>query len=171
MPLTTLRNTRAAALCGALLLGALLPSLALANASSEVETRNKQAVSEAFDRWAAGGNTFFRDILAPDVVWTIKGSGPSAGTHRGVDAFVSQAVQPFAVRLSEPVRPVSKQVWADGEHVIIQWDGTGVASDGQPYRNSYAWIFRMRDGKAYEVAAYLDLPAYDDVLQRIPDPA
>jgi ketosteroid isomerase-like protein len=29
----------------------------------------------------------------------------------------------------------------------------------------------MRDGKAYEVSAYLDLPAYDDVLQRIPDPA
>ena len=62
MPLTTLRNTRATALCGALLLGALLPSLALAN--GEVEARNKQAVSEAFDRWAAGGNTFFRDILS-----------------------------------------------------------------------------------------------------------
>lgn len=171
MRTTTLRNTRVAALYGALLLGALLPGLAQADANAAVEARNKQAVSEAFDRWAAGGNTFFRDILTPDVVWTIKGSGPSAGTHRGVDAFVGNAVQPFAARLSEPVRPVSKQVWADGDHVIIQWDGTGVARDGQPYRNSYAWIFRMRDGKAYEVSAYLDLPAYDDVLQRIPGPA
>lgn len=171
MRTTTLRNTRAAALYGALLLGALLPGLAQADANAAVEARNKQAVSQAFDRWAAGGNTFFGDILTPDVVWTIKGSGPSAGTHRGVDAFVGKAVQPFAARLSEPVRPVSKQVWADGDHVIIQWDGTGVARDGQPYRNSYAWIFRMRDGKAYEVSAYLDLTAYDDVLQRIPDPA
>ncbi|MER0040432.1 MULTISPECIES: nuclear transport factor 2 family protein [unclassified Pseudomonas] len=171
MRTTTLHNTRAAALYGALLLGALLPGLAQADANADVEARNKQAVSQAFERWAAGGTTFFSDILAPDVVWTIKGSGPSAGTHRGVDAFVGEAVRPFAARLSEPVRPVSKQVWADGDHVIIQWDGTGMARDGQPYRNSYAWIFRMRDGKAYEVSAYLDLPAYDDVLQRIPDPA
>lgn len=171
MRTTTLHNTRAAALYGALSLGALLPGLAQADANADVEARNKQAVSQAFERWAAGGTTFFSDILAPDVVWTIKGSGPSAGTHRGVDAFVGEAVRPFAARLSEPVRPVSKQVWADGDHVIIQWDGTGMARDGQPYRNSYAWIFRMRDGKAYEVSAYLDLPAYDDVLQRIPDPA
>jgi ketosteroid isomerase-like protein len=171
MRITTLRNTRAAALCGALLFGALLPSLGQANASSEIEARNKQAVSQAFERWAAGGTTFFSDILTPDVVWTIKGSGPSAGVYRGVDAFVAEAVRPFVARLSTPVRPVSKQVWADGDHVIIQWDGTGMARDGQPYRNSYAWIFRMRDGKAYEVSAYLDLPAYDDVLQRIPDPA
>ncbi|CAH0295919.1 hypothetical protein SRABI70_04201 [Pseudomonas sp. Bi70] len=171
MRTTTLHNTRAAALYGALLLGALLPGLAQADANADVEARNKQAVSQAFERWAAGGTTFFSDILAPDVVWTIKGSGPSAGTHRGVDAFVGEAVRPFAARLSEPVRPVSKQIWADGDHVIIQWDGTGMARDGQPYRNSYAWIFRMRDGKAYEVSAYLDLPAYDDVLQRIPDPA
>lgn len=169
MRIATLRNTRAAGLCGALLFGALMPALAQADAN--VEARNKQAVSQAFESWAAGGTTFFSDILTPDVLWTIKGSGPSAGVHRGVDAFVAGAVQPFAARLSTPVRPVSKQLWADGDHVIIQWDGTGMARDGQPYRNSYAWIFRMRDGKAYEVSAYLDLPAYDDVLQRIPDPA
>lgn len=169
MRIATLRNTRAAGLCGALLFGALVPGLAQADAN--IEARNKQAVSQAFERWAAGGTTFFSDILTPDVLWTIKGSGPSAGVYRGVDAFVAGAVQPFAARLSTPVRPVSKQVWADGDHVIIQWDGAGMARDGQPYRNSYAWIFRMRDGKAYEVSAYLDLPAYDDVLQRIPDPA
>ena len=170
MRIPTLGVTRAATLAGALLLGALLPGPALANASSDVEARNKQAVTEAFDRWAAGGTTFFRDILMPDVVWTIKGSGPSAGVYHGLDSFVSEAVQPFVSRLSTPVRPVSKQIWADGDHVIIQWDGAGVARDGQPYRNSYAWIFHMREGKAFEVTAYLDLPAYDDVLQRIPAP-
>ncbi len=171
MRIPTLRITRAATLSGALILGALLPDLAPANASSDVEARNKRAVTEAFDRWAAGGTTFFRDILMPDVVWTIKGSGPSAGVHHGLDAFVSDAVQPFAARLSTPVRPVGRQIWADGDYVIIQWDGAGVARDGQPYRNSYAWIFHMRDGKAFEVSAYLDLPAYDDVMRRIPAPA
>jgi len=141
---------------------------ASANSMMAVEARNKQHVTEAFDRWAAGGTTFFSDILTPDVVWTIKGSGPSAGEYRGVDAFVEQAVRPFVSRLSSPVRPVRKQIWADGDHVIIQWDGVGTARDGQAYRNSYAWIFHMRDGKAFEATAFLDLAPYDDVLRRIP---
>ena len=38
----------------------------------------------------------------------------------------------------------SRQIWADGEHVIIQWTGNAVARDGGPYHNDYVWIFRMR---------------------------
>ncbi|UII69834.1 nuclear transport factor 2 family protein [Pseudomonas sp. HN11] len=140
-----------------------------ARADTQVENHNKQRVTEAFERWRGGGSTFFSDMLTPDVIWTIKGSGPSAGVYRGVDAFVAGAVKPFVSRLSSPVRPVSQQVWADGDHVIIQWEGAGVARDGQAYRNSYAWIFHMRDGKAFEVTAFLDLVPYDDVLRRIPE--
>ncbi|MEX3776617.1 nuclear transport factor 2 family protein [Pseudomonas sp. MYb118] len=141
---------------------------ASADSTMDIEARNKQRVSEAFDRWAAGGTTFFSDMLTPDIVWTIKGSSPSAGVYRGIDAFVAQAVQPFVSRLSSPVRPVRKQVWADGDHVIIQWEGVATARDGQAYHNSYAWIFHMRDGKAFEATAFLDLAPYEDVLRRVP---
>ncbi|GAB7532743.1 hypothetical protein PS3A_51590 [Pseudomonas sp. 3A(2025)] len=148
----------------------LLSGVVQAASASDTASRNKQTVSEAFDRWAAGGNTFFNDVLAPDVIWTIKGSGPSAGVFKGRELFVEQAVRPFVSRLSSPVRPVSKQLWADGDHVLIQWDGAGVARDGQAYDNSYAWILHMREGKAVEVTAFLDLVPYDDVLRRIPAP-
>jgi ketosteroid isomerase-like protein len=169
---TTFRTTRAACLAVMLVLSsALLPDVASAASQPDVEARNKEIVTEAFDRWAAGGTTFFSDMLTPDVIWTIKGSGPGAGVFQGVDAFVEQAVRPFVSRLSTPVRPVSKQVWADGDHVIIQWDGAAIARDGQPYNNSYAWIFTMRNGKAVEVTAFLDLEPYNDVLRRVPAPA
>ena len=36
--------------------------------------------------------------------------------------------------------------------------------DGQTYRNSYAWFFRMRDRKVMRAAAFLDLPTYDAAL-------
>ena len=134
------------------------------------EDTNKQVVAEAFHRWAAGGTSFFNDVLAENVVWRIKGSSPSAGEFRGRQAFLEQAVRPFATRLSTFVRPTSVRVWADGDHVIAQWDGSGVARDGKGYSNSYAWIFRMHDGKATEVTAFLDLVPYDDVLRRIPAP-
>lgn len=163
------RNTRCAVLA-VMLLGAsgLFPVAASTAAQQNNEAHNRALVSQAFDRWAAGGSAFFSEMLAPDVVWTIKGSGPSAGVHRGREAFVEEAVRPFVSRLSTPVRPTSRQVWADGDHVIIQWNGAGVARDGQAYENSYVWIFHMRDGKAVEVTAFLDLAPYDDVLRRIP---
>jgi len=50
-------------------------------------------------------------------------------------------------------------------NVIIYWDGETTTSDGKPYRNSYVWIFKMRDGRAAQVTEFLDLVAYDDVVQ------
>lgn len=141
-----------------------------AERTSAESQRNKEIVAAAFDRWAAGEAGFFNEMLGPDVVWTIEGSGPSAGTYRGRDNFIARAVRPFVSRLSVPVRPVSKRIWADGDHVIINWTGEGVARDGRPYSNRYVWIFRMAGGKAVEVKAFLDLTAYDDVLRRIPAP-
>lgn len=166
MRLSILQNTRSVVVISLAI--ALLAGVAQAASAPDVALHNKSVVGEAFDRWAAGGNTFFTDVLAPDVIWTIKGSGPSAGVFKGRELFVEQAVRPFVSRLSSPVRPVSKQLWADGDHVLIQWDGAGVARDGQAYNNSYAWIFHMREGKAVEVTAFLDLAPYDDVLRRIP---
>ncbi|WP_317633206.1 nuclear transport factor 2 family protein [Xanthomonas sp. AM6] len=154
----------AASACGPARVNAA-PAAVPAAAQTE---RNRQAVSAAFERWAEGSPGFFDELLARDVVWTIEGSGPSAGTYRGRDAFMAQAVRPFAIRLREPVRPVSRRIWADGDHVIVHWEGRAVARDGRPYRNRYAWIFRMADGKAVEAHAFLDLAAYDDVLRRIP---
>lgn len=167
-----LRSIRSVTLASTLLINLVLcSSVASAAVERDVETHNKQIVTEAFDRWAAGGTTFFSDVLTPDVTWTIKGSGSSAGVFQGREHFIEHAVRPFVSRLSTSIKPVSKQVWADGDHVIVNWDGTGVARDGQAYENSYAWIFRMHNGKAVEVTAFLDLAPYDDVLQRIPAPA
>jgi uncharacterized protein len=150
----------------------LMSSAGAARASQESMTeRNREIVTSAFDRWAAGGTGFFTEVLSPDVVWTIEGSGPSAGRFSGRDVFVERAVRPFVSRLSTPVRPIAKQVWAEGSHVIVNWEGEGVAQDGAPYRNSYVWIFRMEAEKAVEVTAFLDLDPYDDVLRRIPAPA
>lgn len=152
------------------LMALFLPGTVLAASQADVEAANRQIVTQAFDRWAAGGTTFFTEVLAPDVSWTIKGSGPSAGVFEGRERFIEQAVRPFVSRLSSPVRPVSRQLWADGDHVVIHWDGVAVARDGQAYNNSYAWIFRMQNGKAVEVTAFLDLAPYDDVLRRVPAP-
>ncbi|QDH73507.1 nuclear transport factor 2 family protein [Brevundimonas sp. M20] len=138
---------------------------------ASITENNRRLVTAAFDRWAAGRGDFFETVLSPDVVWTIEGSGPSAGTFRGRDHFVAQAVTPFSARLIAPVRPLSHRVWADGDHVIVNWVGETTAADGASYRNTYAWILRLENGRAVEVNAFLDLAPYDDILRRVPLPA
>ena len=135
-----------------------------ADAQTEAQ-RNREIVSKAFAAWAAGGQSFFDDVLAPEVVWTIKGSGPSAGVHRGRQDLIERAVKPLSSRLASPIRPTVRNLWAEGEHVVIHWDGETLTKQGTPYRNSYVWIFRMRDGRAAEVTAFLDLVAYDQVVR------
>ncbi|UNZ53049.1 nuclear transport factor 2 family protein [Agrobacterium tumefaciens] len=130
--------------------------------------RNRAIIGAAFDRWAAGGSDFFNEVLAQDVVWTIEGTGPNAGTYRGRDDLIERAVRPLATRLTKPIRPVSTRIWADGDHVIVNWEGEAVARDGKPYSNTYVWILRMDGERATEVTAFLDLVAYEDVLRRIP---
>ena len=161
------------ALCTPLLLSVATPATSVptgANTqiSTSAETRNENIIRQAFSRWAAGGTAFFDEVLTPDVVWTIKGSGPSAGVFRGRRNFIARAVTPFASRLSQGVRPTVHNVWSKGDTVAVHWDGEATARDGRPYRNSYVWIFRMRGDQAAEVTAYLDLVPYDDVLRRVP---
>lgn len=168
---TMLNRVLAACVTAVVFTASSLTTAAPCGQASSTQDDNKRTVTDAFDRWAQGGTTFFTDLLHDDVVWRIKGSGPSAGEFRGRDVFVDRAVRPFASRLSTPVRPTAVKIFADGDHVIAHWEGSGVARDGKPYANSYAWIMRMQDGKAAEVTAYLDLAPYDDVLRRIPAPA
>ena len=47
----------------------------------------------------------------------------------------------------------SRPTWSGGsrdddETVIVVWDGRGIAVDGQPYENSYAWIMKLAAGAA-----------------------
>jgi ketosteroid isomerase-like protein len=151
---------------GWLLAGALLCSQVQAAPEVTPETqRNKQTIGKAFAAWTAGGQTFFDDVLAPNVVWTIKGSGPSAGVYRGRQDLLERAVQPLSARLASPIRPTVRNLWAEGSHVIVEWDGETTTADGKPYRNSYVWILRMQGGRAVAVTAFLDLVAYDRVVR------
>ncbi|KXF78766.1 ketosteroid isomerase [Paramesorhizobium deserti] len=131
---------------------------------AEAQASNERIVREAFEGWAAGGSVF--DILAPDVVWTIHGSGPVAGTYRGVEDFAQRASGPLVSRLAAPLVPDLHHIWASGDTVIIRFGASSTTTSGNPYRNQFVWIFRMEDGAVTEAEAFLDLAAYQEVVDR-----
>jgi uncharacterized protein len=60
-----------------------------------------------------------------------------------------------------------RSVHADGDAVIVVWDGSGVANDGRPCDNTYAWVVRMRDGQVIDGTAFYDSIAFNDLWARV----
>lgn len=132
--------------------------------STSVEARNREILRTAYGRWAGGGRSFFDEVLTPDMTWTIIGSGFGAGTYQGRDTFKREVTEPFAALLATPVKPTVRNIWADGDEVIVRWSGAATTRTGKPYRNEFVWIFHMRDGRADRVTAFLDLTRYQEVF-------
>ncbi|MBL6080390.1 nuclear transport factor 2 family protein [Belnapia sp. T18] len=138
---------------------ALALAAAPAGAADPAKSSNEEIVRRAFEEWSAGDNVFAR-LLAPDVVWTIHGSGPVAGTYRSREEFVERASRPLIIRLATPLVPRVHHIWAVGDTVIIRFEASASTTAGGAYSNQFVWIFRMRDGVVVEAEAFLDLVAY-----------
>ncbi|WP_417329924.1 nuclear transport factor 2 family protein [Halomonas cupida] len=154
---------------GCILLGiaslVLVAMTAQAQTSESDETeRNEAIVRQAFDNWAAGSSNVFGELLAQDMNWTIHGSGPVAGTYGSRDSFVEDASLPLVNRLSSPIVPEVHTIWAQGDTVVVRFDGSATTTSGAPYENQFVWIFRMEDGLVTEAEAFLDLIAYQEVV-------
>lgn len=134
-----------------------------AAAAAKTEARNEAIVREAFEGWASQeGNVF--DLLSPDIRWTIHGSGPVADTYNGIEDFVQRGSTPLVSRLASPLMPDVHHIWAAGDRVVIRFDASAVTTSGAPYDNQFVWIFRMEDGLVVEAEAFLDLVAYQEVV-------
>ncbi|MDE3831293.1 nuclear transport factor 2 family protein (plasmid) [Sinorhizobium meliloti] len=144
-------------------MGSIGPAHADTIPPPDIETQNRTTVRAAFEKWRAGGN-IFAELLAPDVVWTIHGSAPVAGTYRGVEDFVERASAPLISRLATPLVPRVHHIWADGDTVIVRFDGSATTTSGAPYRNKFVWIFLMKNGAVVEAEAFLDLATYHAVV-------
>ena len=77
---------------------------------------------------------------------------------------------PFGARFvgGQPFRPVTiRGVYSDGDTVVVIWDGRGIANDGQPYENSYAWIMKLDNGKVVDGTAFFDSISFNDLWSRV----
>jgi uncharacterized protein len=84
--------------------------------------------------------------------------------------FVDEVLAPFAARFTGGERfwPVTirSSVADDGTLVVVR-DGHGVANDGRPYQNTYAWIMRLAHGLVADGAACYDSISFNDRWSRV----
>jgi uncharacterized protein len=130
------------------------------------EENNKAVVQASFDRWKSGTGGPF-ELLAADAEWTIVGSSPLSKTYRSKQEFIDEVINPFNARMSKPLAPTVRGLYADGDMVIIFFDGEATARDGQPYRNTYTWYFQMRDAQVVKAIAFFDTREFDEFWNRV----
>jgi ketosteroid isomerase-like protein len=131
------------------------------------ETSNRERTEKAFRDWQ-DGTGYITALLADDLRWTIVGRSQVSKTFDSKEQFVGEVLQPFGARFSEPFRPVVIHgVYADGETVVVLWDGEGIRLDGKPYENSYAWFMRFDGGLVVEATAFFDSIAFNELWNEV----
>jgi uncharacterized protein len=133
---------------------------------SDVRERNRALVEAAFERWRRGTGSPF-ELLHPEAAWTIVGSSPMSQTYHGRQAFLDAVVSPFNARMARRLVPSVRGIYADGDIVIAFFEGSAMAVDGLPYRNTYTWLFRMKDEQVTEATAFFDTRDFDALWERV----
>ena len=127
---------------------------------------NVEAMRAAFEALGKGEQGPFFGLISDDVVWTVIGTTPISGTVHGKTEFVERVGRPLQERLAEPITSRPRQILADGDHVVALWDGTSTMRNGEPYRQSYCWVFRFAGGSIAEGTTYWDTALIDRVFEQ-----
>ena len=140
----------------------------MTEAASQTE-RNRATIERAFVAWR-DGTAPITDVFAPQMAWRITGRSLAAGEYATRQQFILEVLVPFAARFpaGAPFRPVEiRSIVADGDTVVVLWDGRGVANDGVPYENTYAWFMVLRDDLVVDGTAFYDSIAFDALWTRV----
>jgi uncharacterized protein (TIGR02246 family) len=131
-----------------------------------VETsENKRLVEGVFEELARGNGQPFMDLLADDASWTAIGSSPWSRTYSGKRAIVEELMRPLFRQFADRYTARAIRVIAEGDVVVVEARGQVTTKSGQPYHQTYCYIFRLSDGKVRELTEYLDTDLVNRVLE------
>ncbi|MBV8537854.1 MAG: nuclear transport factor 2 family protein [Alphaproteobacteria bacterium] len=130
------------------------------------EDSNKALVRASFERWKNGTGGPF-ELLAANAEWTIVGSSPLSRTYRSKKEFLDEVINPFNARLSTPLVPTVRGLYADGDTVIILFDAEATVRDGKRYHNTYTWYFQLQSAEVAKATAFFDTREFDEFWNRV----
>jgi len=119
----------------------------------------------------------FEAVMAPDIVWTVPGTSPVSGVHRGLEAVnrdffdkcwgagdgrgggVQGLDSDYGLKLE-----VEQVVALEDGRVLVTCSSDARGKNGLPYNNGYCWIIRVRDGKIAELLEYCDTVMFETAM-------
>ena len=97
------------------------------------------------------------NALADDVRYTIIGTTRFSGTFNGKQELLNRAFVPLLSELEANGGMETDNLIAEGDYVVQQGRGVGrKTKSGEPYNNTYCFVYRLEAGKVSEVTEYCD---------------
>jgi uncharacterized protein len=125
---------------------------------------NKKVVEHIYDELAKGNGAPFREAMADDFTWIIKGSTAWSKTYRGKEAVANDLLRPLFAQFKDRYTNSAERILADGDYVVVQCKGRVNTVAGKPYNNSYCLVIRMEDRKMKEMVEYCDTALINQAL-------
>ncbi len=123
------------------------------------DTDNERLVIKFFEKLSAGDFDGVKSLLHADAVWKVMAQGiPGAGDHLGHKGIVDEFLMPVRLEIFELGDPkvVVDTILSKGSLVAAETRGVGRLKSGKEYRNIYAWMIEIKDGKLFRVHEHMD---------------
>lgn len=125
---------------------------------------NKELMQEIYAELAKGNRMPFRNAMAEDFRWIMKGRTAWSRTYDGRDIVRKELLQPLFAQFAGDYANTASRFFADGDYVIVECEGNVTTKSGKPYNNQYCLIFRLENGKIKELTEYLDTQLVEECL-------
>ena len=114
--------------------------------------RNKKVALDFIEAFSRGDAEAIKPLLAPDALTVAKGFGKLSGP-RPYEIIVA-TTGAFRSVIPSGLRPTFHSVTAEGDRVVVEFDGDATLANGERYCNQYCMVFTLADGRIKLVNEY-----------------
>jgi ketosteroid isomerase-like protein len=132
--------------------------------ATDTTQSNKQLLAAIFEELARGNTSALGEALAEEASWTFPGNWSWSGTWEPRDVVLEELLRPLMRQFAGGYRSEAELILAEGERVVVQVRGHARTRRGEPYEQTYCFIFRIRDGRITEVVEHCDTALVERVL-------
>lgn len=126
---------------------------------------NRQRIQQVMAELDKGNGQPFVEAMADDFSWTIPGNTPWSRTYSGKQVVLTELLRPLYAQFATPYVSTTRRVMADGDMVIIEFDGRVTTKAGKAYNNHYCYVCRMEGGQMKDLMEYLDTALVSSALE------
>ncbi len=124
--------------------------------------KNKAVVLKFLEAMNSADAATADTCLAADAVTVAKGYGKFSGVRQR-DTIVG-TITAFRELMPTGLGVEVKTVTAEGDRVVVEFEGNATTCDGKPYHNQYCMVFTLSDGRISHVNEYFCNVHADEVL-------
>ena len=124
--------------------------------------QNKQVVLNFINAMGKGDAEEAAPCLAPDAFTLAKGFVKFAGVRQ--HDLILATIGAFRKLVPEGMQPVIQSVTAEGDRVVVEFEGNATLSNGASYCNQDCMVFTLQGGRIKQVNEYFCTILADEVL-------